>query len=90
MFEGRSVERAVLFLNHPTMHRKDFLKRVGITGLILPIVNACSKADPTPSTNSTTTTPGTTSGSSTTTCAVSDTEIDGPYPLYNSRGFPIK
>jgi protocatechuate 3,4-dioxygenase beta subunit len=67
------------------MERKDFLKNsagfLGFTSL-LPILSGCSKDDSTDSSSST----GTTSGS----CSVTDTETDGPYPLYNSRGSSIQ
>ncbi len=67
------------------MERKEFLKRVGLMGLLMPIVAACSKNDPQPST---TTTDSTTT--TTTSCTVTDTETDGPYPLYTSRGSSIQ
>jgi protocatechuate 3,4-dioxygenase beta subunit len=68
------------------MERKDFLKNsIGFLGItaIAPALNACKKED----TTTTDTAAGTeTSGS----CTVTDTETDGPYPLYNSRGSSIQ
>lgn len=61
------------------MERKDFLKNtMGVIGLtsILPLLGGCSK--------DTDTDPG--SGA----CTVTDTETDGPYPLYDSRGSSIQ
>lgn len=63
------------------MERKEFLKRVGLTGVILPML-ACSENDPTTSNSN--------SNSDSNACTVTDTETDGPYPLYNSRGSAIQ
>lgn len=68
------------------MERKDFLKNgirlLGATTLI-PVFGACNKdLGSTDTTDGGTTDGGTTSGD----CTVTDTETDGPYPLYNSRG----
>ncbi len=74
------------------MERKDFLRNgMGILGLasIVPMLHACGKDNDTTSTDTDTdTTTGTdTEGGS---CAVTDTETDGPYPLYKSRGSSIQ
>src|SRR5438874_501743 len=66
------------------MERKDFLRNsIGLIGLtsLIPALDGCKKS--------------TVSGSGTTTgnngsCTVTDTETDGPYPLYNSRGSSIQ
>jgi protocatechuate 3,4-dioxygenase beta subunit len=62
------------------MERKEFLKKAGF-GLLTTqaLMMACKKSDEVvPS--------GTTNGS----CTVTDTETDGPYPLYNSRGSSVQ
>ena len=68
------------------MERKDFLKNsIGFLGMasIIPTLNGCKKEE--------VTTEGTTTGTGTEgTCAVTDSETDGPYPLYNSRGSSIQ
>ncbi|MET0466038.1 MAG: intradiol ring-cleavage dioxygenase [Chitinophagaceae bacterium] len=62
------------------MERKNFLKKtaglIGVIG-IAPVLDACRK-----NSNSDSTTSGG--------CVVTDTETDGPYPLYNSRGSAIQ
>ncbi|MCU7548318.1 intradiol ring-cleavage dioxygenase [Chitinophagaceae bacterium LB-8] len=67
------------------MQRKDFLKNsVGMISLasIIPAFNSCNKEDAVDDE---------TSGSDTSDgCAVTDSETDGPYPLYNSRGSSIQ
>lgn len=73
------------------MERKDFLRNgMGILGLasIVPMLNACSKDDASTSTDTDTTTGTDTETGGT--CTVSDTETDGPYPLYQSRGSSIQ
>lgn len=64
------------------MQRKNFLKKtagfIGAFGII-PVLDACKKNDVTDNT-------GSVNGS----CSVTDTETDGPYPLYNSRGSAIQ
>lgn len=66
------------------MERKDFLKKsIGVIGM-LPILSACSKE------NATTTDNGTGTGTSGNGCTVTDSETDGPYPLYNGRGSSIQ
>lgn len=60
------------------MERKTFLKRgLGVLGAaaIVPVLNACKKDDDA----------ATASGA----CRAGDTETDGPYPLYASRGSAI-
>lgn len=72
------------------MERKDFLRNgMGILGLasIVPMLNACGKDNDTTSTDNDTTTGTDTEGGS---CTVTDTETDGPYPLYKSRGSSIQ
>ncbi|MFC0184087.1 Dioxygenase [Pseudarcicella hirudinis] len=70
------------------MERKEFLKKAGF-GLLgtQAAILACKKSEEatTPSSGGSTTSGGTTSGS----CKVGDSETDGPYPLYNSRGSSI-
>lgn len=62
------------------MERKDFLKNsIGILSAAT-LVDACKKSDTSGTTTSTTTT-----GS----CTVTNSETDGPYPLYTSRGSAI-
>jgi protocatechuate 3,4-dioxygenase beta subunit len=67
------------------MERKKFIadsiRLLGITGIASSIV-ACKKDD--------TTAENTDDGSSSGSCALTDTETDGPYPLYNSRGSAIQ
>lgn len=61
------------------MERKDFLKNsLGLFGAasIIPVLNACKKNND--------------AGSGSGNCNVTDTETDGPYPLYNSRGSSIQ
>jgi protocatechuate 3,4-dioxygenase beta subunit len=73
------------------MERKDFLRNgMGILGLasIVPMLSACGKDDTTTSTDTDTTTGTDTETGGT--CTVSDTETDGPYPLYSSRGSSIQ
>ena len=63
------------------MERKQFLKNgAGLLGLtaLVPVLTGCKKDE--------TVTSGSTSGA----CAVTDSETDGPYPLYNSRGSAIQ
>jgi protocatechuate 3,4-dioxygenase beta subunit len=66
------------------MERKQFLKSLGLSGLLLPLLACSDGEDPTASTTTTTTgtTTTTTSGSTTTsgTCTVSPTETEGPFP----------
>lgn len=66
------------------MERKNFLKKtagfIGAIGII-PVLDACKKDD---------TTDDSGSGTSTGSCSVTDTETDGPYPLYSSRGSAIQ
>ncbi|MBL7864948.1 MAG: intradiol ring-cleavage dioxygenase [Cyclobacteriaceae bacterium] len=54
--------------------RKEFLRRIGAAGIIVPVATACAKDDPSPTTTTTSTT--TTSGS----CSVMPTETEGPFP----------
>lgn len=66
------------------MERKNFLKKtagfIGAIGII-PVLDACKKDD---------TTDDSSSGSDSGSCSVTDTETDGPYPLYSSRGSAIQ
>lgn len=68
------------------MERKDFLKNtasvIGLTPF-LPILTACKKGSDTEAAAET----GTGADGA---CTVTDTETDGPYPLYNSRGSSIQ
>lgn len=77
--------------------RLDFLRKALVGTVLTPVVmQACSSDDPdiTPTTTTGgTTTPGsttTTTGTTTGSCVVTDTETDGPYPLYNSRGSALQ
>jgi len=65
------------------MERKDFLKK-GLMSLTvaLPIIEACKKSSAITSNVDDTSSDGS--------CTVTDTETDGPYPLYNSRGSSIQ
>ncbi|GHM98661.1 hypothetical protein WSM22_01510 [Cytophagales bacterium WSM2-2] len=68
------------------MDRNEFLKGLGLAGLtatVLPALNGCHKDDVSP----VTTTSGSNGSSS---CTVSPSETDGPYPLYTSRGSSIQ
>lgn len=58
------------------MERKEFLKQIGLTGMMLPLLASCKDDSVTPDNNSG--------------CSVTDTETDGPYPLYTSRGSSIQ
>ena len=75
--------------------RLDFLRKALAGTVLTPVLmQACSSDDTdiTPTTG-TTTTPGsttTTTGTTTGSCVVTDTETDGPYPLYNSRGSALQ
>src|SRR6267154_4308146 len=74
------------------MDRKEFLKGMGVAGLsvtVLPVLNACHKESVSPSSSTTTTSSSATTTAATgtnSTCAVTSSETDGPYPLYTSRG----
>jgi protocatechuate 3,4-dioxygenase beta subunit len=67
-----------LLPNFNLMERKEFLKALGMVSIVSPLITSCKDEDITPD-----------SGSSPT-CTVGDTETDGPYPLYNSRGSSIQ
>lgn len=59
------------------MKREDFLKKSLRTMAVVPFLAACKKeTEATPASN-------------TGTCEVGDTETDGPYPLYTSRGSSV-
>jgi protocatechuate 3,4-dioxygenase beta subunit len=61
--------------------RKKFLKSMLAGAVAVPLViDACKKSD----------TAATDSGSASGSCKVTNTETDGPYPLYNSRGSAIQ
>jgi protocatechuate 3,4-dioxygenase beta subunit len=62
------------------MERKEFLKRLGLAGIVAPIFSSCKEDDETA--DATTNINGT--------CVVGDTETDGPYPLYSERGASIE
>jgi protocatechuate 3,4-dioxygenase beta subunit len=68
------------------MERKNFFKNsIGLLGFttVLPVLTSCNKDE--------TTVTGVTSGvSGPGSCAVTDSETDGPYPLYNNRGSSIQ
>ncbi|MBL0743934.1 dioxygenase family protein [Chryseolinea lacunae] len=66
------------------MERKEFLKSLGFTGFMVPLIASCREEDVTAT--DPTDTDNTTSGD----CTVTDTETDGPYPLYASRGSSIQ
>jgi protocatechuate 3,4-dioxygenase beta subunit len=63
------------------MQRKEFLKNFGVGTTLIPMLSSCSEEESIEETVDT----GTDSGA----CVVTDTETDGPYPLYNSRGSSI-
>lgn len=68
------------------MERKNFLKKtagfIGAIGII-PVLDACKK-------DGTTSDPDSGSDPESGSCSVTDTETDGPYPLYSSRGSAIQ
>ena len=69
------------------MERKEFLKSIGLVGLVTPLLSACKDDEVVPEdTTSNPIDPGVTPSS----CTVGDTETDGPYPLYTSRGSSIQ
>lgn len=79
------------------MQRKEFLKRLGLGSLIVPLVAACGSedADPTPptdSTSSSSSTTGTSSTSTTTsgTCTTSPSETAGPFPTKNPSSLVVQ
>lgn len=81
-------------MNKP-ISRLDFLRKAFAGTALTPVLlQACTSesTDVSPTgTTTTTTTPGsTTTTTGTTNCAVTDTETDGPYPLYNSRGSALQ
>jgi len=57
------------------MERKEFLKRLGFSALLVPLVSACSEDEVIPTTDATT---DTTTGSGT--CTVTPSETAGPFP----------
>jgi protocatechuate 3,4-dioxygenase beta subunit len=57
------------------MERKEFLKRLGMAGIIVPMLSSCKEDNVTAGDGA---------------CAVGDTETDGPYPLYSERGASIQ
>jgi protocatechuate 3,4-dioxygenase beta subunit len=60
------------------MERKEFLKQLGMVSVVTPLLVACNE-DEVAGTNA--------DGGA---CVVGDTETDGPYPLYTSRGSSIQ
>src|SRR5512145_998471 len=63
------------------MQRKEFLKNFGLGTTLMPMLTSCSEDESIEEAINT----GNNSGA----CVVTDTETDGPYPLYNSRGSSI-
>ncbi len=63
------------------MQRKEFLKNFGLGTTLIPMLASCSEDDSIEEAIDS----GTDSGA----CVITDTETDGPYPLYNSRGSSI-
>jgi len=63
------------------MQRKEFLKNFGLGTTLIPMLTSCSEDESIEEAIDT----GNNSGA----CVVTDTETDGPYPLYNSRGSSI-
>lgn len=62
--------------------RKNFLRHLIVGSTAMPLlINACKKGSSSGDDDG--------SGSASGDCAVTDTETDGPYPLYNSRGSAI-
>jgi hypothetical protein len=80
------------------MQRKEFLKRLGLGSLIVPLVAACGSedADPTPSTDSTSSSSSSTTGTSSTstttsgTCTTSPSETAGPFPTKDPSSLVIQ
>lgn len=66
------------------MERKEFLKTLGLTMFVIPLMQACgSDSDPTPDSTSSTSASGTTTTGSTTTtgtCTTTNSETAGPFP----------
>src|SRR6267378_661738 len=60
------------------MKRKQFLKRLGMSGLIVPLLTSCSKDDVTPS--------ATNAAVSSGTCSATDSETEGPFPTKSPSG----
>lgn len=58
------------------MKRKEFLKSLGMSGLIVPLLVSCGNGDPEPID----TTSGSTSGSTSGTCTATSSETAGPFP----------
>ncbi|AXE18485.1 intradiol ring-cleavage dioxygenase [Runella rosea] len=73
------------------MERKDFLKKslsfLGIAA-VTPLVGACSKSDVDPTT--TTTTTGSTNGTTGSTCDVTPSETEGPFPTKTPSSLVLK
>jgi protocatechuate 3,4-dioxygenase beta subunit len=72
------------------MQRKDFLKNsVGMISLasIIPALSSCKKEDAVDDGSGDS---GSDTDKSDGSCTVTDSETDGPYPLYNSRGSSIQ
>ncbi len=69
------------------MERKEFLKKLGLAGLVLPLMASCKKDDdPSPDASSTSTTSSSSSSSSSTTsgsCTTTPTETEGPFPTHS-------
>lgn len=63
------------------MQRKEFLKNFSLGTTLIPMLASCSEDDSIEDAIDS----GTDSGA----CVITDTETDGPYPLYNSRGSSI-
>ena len=63
------------------MQRKEFLKNFGLGTTLIPMLTSCSEDE--------TIEEAVDSGDNSGACVITDTETDGPYPLYNSRGSSI-
>ena len=63
------------------MQRKEFLKNFGLGTTLIPMLTSCSEDESIEEAIDTANIRGH--------CVVTDTETDGPYPLYNSRGSSI-
>lgn len=80
------------------MQRKEFLKRLGLGSLIVPLMAACGSedADPTPSADSTSSSSSSTTGTSSTststsgTCTTSPSETAGPFPTKDPSSLVIQ
>src|SRR6187549_510083 len=69
------------------MQRKEFLKNFSLGAMVVPFLQSCSTDEALKDESSGD--GNNPNGNSSDSCSVTDTETDGPYPLYNSRGSAI-